>query len=119
MFFSKITEMPIFITILAPLEKPLPLQNAHLGARGPSWAPLGAAPCPSGPPWKVPGADHFPLGAPLGPPKTDPGTSKPPETAQGGARGAQGPHKIHKVNMLKTVEIHTFDLWDLEKTLPG
>ena len=92
------------------MEKPLPLQNAHLGGRGPSWAPLWAAPCPSGPPLSVPGANHFPLGAPLGPPRPTLAPPRPPKTAQGGARGAQGPHQIHKVNMLKTLEIHTFDL---------
>ena len=117
--FLKITEMLIFITILAPMEKPLPLQNAHLGARGPSWAPLGAAPCPSGPPWNVPGADHFPLGAPLGPPKTDPGASKAPRNRPRGARSAQGPHQIHKVNMLKTLEIQTFALPGSQKMLSG
>ena len=105
-YFLKIVETCIFISIPAPMEKTLPLQNAHLRFPGPSWIPLGSEPCPSGPPWSVPGADHFLPSPPLAPPKTNLGAPKAsrnrPRGAQERPRATSNPQSEHAQNVGNT-----------------
>ena len=72
-----------------------------------------------GTPLERPGSPSFPPGRPPGPPQDRPWRLQgPPKPPKGGARSAQGPHQIHKVNMLKTLEIHTFDPLGSRKNAP-
>ena len=56
-----------------------------------------------------------PPGAPIDTSGVPEVTPKPP----GNPIGSQGPHRIHKVNMLKTMEILTFGLQDLKRNCFG
>ena len=106
MIFSKITKTPIFITILAPRAKPLPLQNAHLGVRGLSWAPPGGGTLSLGTPLGRPRGGSFPPGTPLGPPKTDLGAPKASRNRPSGGkerpRATSNPQSEHAQNVGNT-----------------
>ena len=61
--------------------------------------------CPRDPPWRAPEpALELP-----GPPRTVPRAPQSP----------QGPHQIHKVGMLKTLEICVFGTQESQKNVPG
>ena len=89
--FSKIAGMPIFITILAPMEKPLPLQNARLGFRGPPLDPPWVGTLFLGTPPERPGGGPFPPGTPPGLPQDQPwrpqGLPKSPQGGPGAPKG--------------------------------
>ena len=105
--------------IRAPRVKPLPLRNADFRFREAPWSHLVAEPFRSGPPWSHLGADNFLSGPPWTPPRPSLEPPRPPKILPGTPRSAQGPHQIHKVNMLKTLEIHTFALPGSQKNALG
>ena len=79
-------------------------------SRAPPGPPLGRNPVPWDPPGASRGRTISSRDPPWAPPRPTLAPPRPPQIAPGGPRSAQGPHQIHKVNMLKTLEIHTFDL---------
>ena len=103
--FEKIAKTTINVRSGASWEKRAALQNRVFRFLGASWSPPEPEPFRSRPPPELPKA---PLELP-GPPQIlprAPGSSK-------------GPYQIHKVGMLKTLEICVFGLQgNLKKTFP-
>jgi len=86
---------------------------------GPPRLPWGRHPVPRDPPGPSRWWIISPWAPPRAPPRPTLALPRLPETAQGRARSAQGPHQVHKVNMLKTLEIHTFALPGSQKNALG
>ena len=84
-------------------------------SRAPPGPPLGRNPVPWDPPGASRGRTISSRDPPWAPPRPTLAPPRPPQIAPGGPRSAQGPHQIHKVNMLKTLEIHTFALLGSQK----
>ena len=84
-------------------------------SRAPPGPPLGRNPVPEDPPGASRGRTISSRDPPWAPPRPTLAPPRPPQIAPGGPRSAQGPHQIHKVNMLKTLEIHTFALLGSQK----
>ena len=86
---------------------------------GRPWAPLSGFKTRvfllGGPPGSHLGAPRVPSGTPRGPLGTLPGAPEACQYPPGTSWSAQGPHQIHKVNMLKTRERSTLTPLDLSK----
>ena len=87
-------------------------------SRPPPGPPLARNPVPWDPPGASRGRTISSRDPPWAPPRPTLAPPRPPQIAPGGPRSAQGPHQIHKVNMLKTLEIHTFDPLGSRKNAP-
>ena len=94
-FFLKIAETTIYVRFGAFRGKRPPLQNRVFRS-------LEA-------PWSPPEAEPFPSRPPPSPPKPTLELPGPPQILPRAPRSPQGPHKIHKVGLLKTLEIFVFD----------
>ena len=105
MFFQKNAETTINISSGAFREKRQWLQNRVFRVLGPPWSPPRPEPFPSRPPRRAPE-----------PALELPG---PPRTLPRALWSHQGPHQIHKVDMLKTLEICVFGAQESQKNAPG
>ena len=104
-FYVKNAETTINISSGAFREKRQWLQNRVFCVLGPPWSPPRPEPFPSRPPRRAPE-----------PALELPG---PPRTLPRALRSHQGPHQIHKVGMLKTLEISLFGTQESQKNAPG
>ena len=93
--FLKIAETTIYVRFGAFRGKRPPLQNRV-------FRPLEA-------PWSPPEAEPFPSRPPPSPPKPTLELPGPPQILPRAPRSPQGPHKIHKDGLIKTLEICVFD----------
>ena len=105
MFFQKNDETTLNISSGAFREKRQWLQNRVFRVLGPPWSSPRPEPFPSRPPRRAPE-----------PALELPG---PPRTLPRALRSHQGPHQIHKVGMLKTLEICVFGTQESQKNAPG
>ena len=103
--FEKIAKTTINVGSGASWEKRAALQNRVFRFLGAPWNPPEPGPFRSRPAPELPKA---PLELP-GPPKTLPRAP----------RSSKGPYQIHKVGMLKTLDIYVFGLQESQKTVPG
>ena len=70
-------------------------------------------------PWRPPEAERFFSRPPRRAPERALELPGPPRTLLRALRSPQGPHQIHKVDMLKTLEICVFGTQESQKNAPG
>ena len=103
-FFLKNAETTIFVRFGAHRRKSQMFKNVDFRFRETPKTPWERKSCPRDPPRRAPEpALELP-----GPPRTVPRAPQSP----------QGPHQIHKVGMLKTLEICVFGTQESQKNVP-